>query len=177
MLAGRGLLPHAETVQRLMRVFEDFVYGLDAGVDVPMEAAHGLVRELDSPALVDLAGLHRDQRLEIRDLIPMVANELGFKIVPLKTVIDRRAREVAACYLAGEREFAEALSEILALHWRYRDEGIGYRCCDAMFHLQIWLDVREYDHTFGSVEAAERDFRARAVAMVDGCRSCAMARF
>jgi hypothetical protein len=45
-----------------------------------------------------------------------------------------------------------------------------------MLHLELWLDVREYDRTFGSEEAAERDFRARAIAMVDGCRRCTVAR-
>jgi hypothetical protein len=34
-------------MQRVMRVFEDFVYGVNSGVDVPMEAAHALVRGLD----------------------------------------------------------------------------------------------------------------------------------
>lgn len=160
-----------------MRVFEDFVHGFDPGVDVPMEAAQGLVRGLDSPALADLAGLHSDERLEIRDLIPAVAEELGIAIEPLKAVIDRRVREVAAGYLDGECGFTDALSAIVDLHWRYRDEGIGYRCCDAMLHLQLWLDVREHDHMFGSAEAAERDFRARALAMVDGCKSCTAARF
>jgi hypothetical protein len=159
-------------VQQLRRVFEDFVHGLDAEVDVPMEAAHALIRGLESPALVDLAGLRREERLETRDLIPAVAEDLGFAIDPLKAVIDRRAREVAAAYLAGEREFTDALSAILALHWHCRDESGGYWCCDAMLDLQLWLDVREYDDTFGSAEAAERDFRRRAVAMVDGCKSC-----
>ena len=72
-------------------------------------------------------------------------------------------------------KFTDALSGILALFWHYQDEGIGYYCCDALLDLQLWLDVREYDETFGSVEAAERDFRARAIAMVDGCRTCTIA--
>jgi len=168
---------HSWFVQRLMRVFEDFVHGFGSGVDVPMEAAHALVRGLDSPALRDLAGLGREERLEIRDLIPVVAEQLGFAIEPLKAVFERRVRETASVYLAGEREFTEALSDILALFWRYRDEGIGYRCCDALLDLQLWFDVRENDHTFGSVEGAERDFRARALAMVDGCKSCTVAQF
>jgi hypothetical protein len=161
-------------VQRLVRVFEDFVYDFDSGVDVPMEAAHALVRGLDSPALVDLAGLNREERLEIRDLISAVAEQLGFAIEPLIAVLERRAREIAAAYLAGEREFTDALSAILALFWRYRDEGVGYYCCDALLHLQVWLDAREYDDAFDSAEAAERDFRARAIAMVDECRNCAI---
>jgi hypothetical protein len=163
-------------MQRLVRVFEDFVYGFDPGVDVPMEAAHALVRGLDAPALVDLAGLNQAERLEIRDLIPLVAEQLGFAVEPLKEVVDRRVREIAAAYLAGEREFIDALSAILALFWDYKDEGVGYCCCDAMLYLQLWLDVREYDSTFGSAEAAERDCRARAIAMVDGCKSCTVAR-
>ncbi|MQM28169.1 hypothetical protein [Glycomyces albidus] len=162
-------------MQRLMRVFEDFLHGFDSGVDMPMEAAHALVRGLDSPALRDLAGLDREERLEIRDLIPVVAEQLGCGIEPLKAVLERRVGEIAARYLAGECEFTDALSGILALFWHYQDEGIGYYCCDALLHLQVWLDVREYNEPFGSYEAAERDFRARAIAMVDGCRNCKMA--
>ncbi|MQM28164.1 hypothetical protein [Glycomyces albidus] len=162
-------------MQRLMRVFEDFVYGFDSGVDVPMEAAHALVRGLDSPALRDLAGLDREERLEIRDLVTATAAQLGFAIEPLQAVFEQRVREIAAAYLAGEREFTDALSGILALFWRYQDKGIGPYCCDALLHLQVWLDVREYDETFGSAEPAERDFRTRALAMVDGCRACTIA--
>jgi hypothetical protein len=167
-------LLHAWAVQRLVRVFEDFVHDFDSRVDVPMEAAHALVRGLDSPALVDLAGLNREERLEIRDLIPAVAEQLGFAIEPLITVLERRVREIAAAYLAGEREFTDALSAILALFWHYRDEGVGYYCCDALLHLQVWLDACEYDDAFDSTEAAEREFRARAIAMVDECRNCAI---
>jgi hypothetical protein len=166
---------HSWFVQRLIRVFEDFVYGFDSGVDVPMEAAQALVSGVDTPTLRDLAGLDHDERLEIRDLIPVVAEQLGVSIEPLKAVFERRVREIAAAYLAGEREFTDALSGILALFWHYQDEGIGYYCCDALLHLQVWLDAREYDETFGSIEAAERDFRARAIAMVDGCRTCKIA--
>jgi hypothetical protein len=175
-LAHRRDLLHPWLVQRLVRVFEDFVYGFDSGVDVPMEAAHALVRGIDAPALVELAGLNRQERLEIRDLIPAAAEQLGFQIEPLKAVFERRVRAIAAAYLAGEREFTEALSAILALFWRYQDEGIGYCCCDALLDLELWLEVREYARAFGSEEAAERDFRARAIAMVDGCRSCTVAR-
>jgi hypothetical protein len=163
-------------MQRLIRVFEDFVYGFGSGVDVPMAAAHALVRGLDSPALMDLAGLNREERLEIRDLIPTVAEQLGFDIETLKAVFERRVREIAAAYLAGEREFMDALTGILALFWRYQDEGIGYYCCNAMLDLQLWLDVREFDQSFDSEAAAERDFRARAVAMVEGCGSCKLTR-
>ncbi|MFC3492899.1 hypothetical protein [Glycomyces rhizosphaerae] len=162
-------------MQRLVRVFEDFLYGFDSGVDVPMEAAHALVRGLDSPALIDLAGLNRDDRLEIRDLIPTAAEELGVAIEPLKAVFERRVREIAAAYLAGEREFIDALTGILALFWRYQDEDIGYYCGNAMLDLELWLDVREFDHNVDSEAAAERDFRARAVTMVEGCGSCKLA--
>jgi hypothetical protein len=162
-------------VQRLVRVFEDFVFGFGSGVDVPMEAAHALVRGLDSPALVDLAGLRREERLEIRDLIPTAAEQLGFDIEPFKAVFERRVREIAGAYLAGEREFIDALSGILALFWRFQDEGVGYYCCDALSDLQLWIDVREFDHNLDSEAVAERDFRARAVAMVEGCRSCKLA--
>jgi hypothetical protein len=170
-----SLLLHAFLLQQLVRVFEDIVHGFDAGFDVPMEAAHALVRGLDSPALVDLAGLNRNEPLEVRDLVPIVAEELGFAIDPLNVVVERRTRAAAAEYLVGELGFVDALSGILLLFWRYRDEGIGYYCCDAVLHLQLWLEVGEFDDAFGSAEDAERDFRSRAAAMVDGCHSCTIA--
>ncbi|WP_205324485.1 hypothetical protein [Glycomyces sp. YM15] len=36
----------------------------------------------------------------------------------MKAVFERRVREIAAAYSAGEREFSDALSGILALFWR-----------------------------------------------------------
>ncbi len=62
---------HPWFVQRLMRVFEDFVYGFDSGVDVPMEAAHALVRGFDSPGLRDLAGLDRERDIAQRREVPV----------------------------------------------------------------------------------------------------------
>ncbi|GAA4910377.1 hypothetical protein LX16_2722 [Stackebrandtia albiflava] len=159
-------------MRRLQRVLEDFVHDLDPHVDVPMEAAFALADGLDSPALAELAGLTAADRVEIRELIPAVAEQLGLEIPSLRELVARRAREAAAAYLAGERDFAAALSDILDHFARYRDEGVGYRCCDGMLALQLWRDVPEYGDGFGSPEAAERAFRERAVAMTDGCPAC-----
>lgn len=59
----------------------------------------------DLPALRDPAGLDREGRLESRDLTPVAAEQLGFAIESSKAVFERRVREVAAAYSAGEREF------------------------------------------------------------------------
>lgn len=75
-----------------------------------MEAAHALVRGPDSPALVDLAGLNREERLEFRDLIPVVAAQLGSPIGPMKAVFEGSGMP----QLAGERESRDSLSGILA---------------------------------------------------------------
>jgi hypothetical protein len=85
-----------------------------------MEAAHALVRGFDSPGPRDLTGLDREERLEIRDLILVVAEQLGFAVEPLKAVFERWVREIAAVYLAGEREFSDALSGrcTIAVHRR-----------------------------------------------------------
>jgi hypothetical protein len=159
-------------VQRLIRVFEDFIYGFDSGVDVPMEAAHALVRGLDGPALVDLAGLGTDQRLEVRDLIPMVSAELGMVVPPREAVVAGRISEVAAQYLDGEIKFLDALPWTLWWFGKYFEEGSGYRCCDEMLWLQLWYEDLDFDGNttfgFGSAEAAEKAFRRHTASTVDG---------
>jgi hypothetical protein len=175
MLAGHGSLPHAEAVQRLMRVFEDFIHRFDRGVDVPMEAAHALTRGLDTPALVELAGMRRDQTLDIEDLIPQVVDELGASIAARGTVVERRAGEIASGYLAGHIAFIDGLSDVLSWHARYFEEGYGFRCCDSMLWLELWLvsigDDGDITYWFGSQTAAEKAFREHCSAMVEG-RSC-----
>lgn len=158
-----------------MRVFEDFVHRFDRGVDVPMEAAHALARGLETPALVELAGMCRDQTLDIEDLIPQVVDELGASFTARNTVVDRRAREVASGYLAGDFAFVDGLSAVLVWHARYFEDGYGFRCCDSMLWLELWLvsAVDDCDPTywFGSQAAAETVFREHCEAMVDD-RQC-----
>jgi hypothetical protein len=159
-------------MQQLVRVFEDFVYAFDSGVDVPMEAAHALVRGIEGPALVDLAGLSTDQPLEVRDLIPVVAAELAMVIPSREVVVVRRVGEVARQYLDREIEFLDALSWTLWWFGKYFEEGSGYRCCDEMLWLQLWYEDLDFDGTttsgFGSTEAAEKAFRRHTAATVDG---------
>lgn len=173
VLASLVPLRHAWAMQRLVRVFEDFVYGFDGGVDVPMEAAHALVRGLDAPALVDLAGLHRDQTLDIGDLIPVVAEQLGTFVPARDAVVEQRMRETAADYLAGNKGFRDSLSNVLWWFMRYFEEG-SYRCCDSMLWLDLWLSSGEFDdwtYWYGSPEAAETAFREHCSAVVEG-RPC-----
>ena len=158
-----------------MRVFEDFVHRFDRGVDVPMEAAHALGRELETPGLVELAGMHRDQTLDIEDLIPRVVDELGISIAARGTVVEGRAGEVVSGYLAGDIAFIDGLSGVLSWHARYFEDGYGYRCCDSMLWLELWLvsvdDDGDTTYWFGSQTTAEEAFRGHCSAMVEG-RKC-----
>ncbi|WP_205324481.1 hypothetical protein [Glycomyces sp. YM15] len=162
-------------MQRLIRVFEDFVYRFDRGVDVPLEAAHALVRGLETPGLVELAGMHRNQTLDIEDLIPQVIDELGIAIAARSTVVERRASEIASGYLAGDIAFIDGLSGVLSWQTQYFEEGYGYRCCDSMLWLEPWLisvdDDGDTTYWFGSQAAAKEAFREHCSAMVEG-RKC-----
>lgn len=161
-------------MQRLARVFEDFVYGFDGGVDVPMEAAHALVRGLETPALIELAGLRRDQTLDIRDLVPVVAEQLGTVVPARDAVVEQRVRKIASDYLAGNTGFVDGLSNVLWWFMRYFEEG-SFCCCDSMHWLDLWLTCvgLEDDWTFwyGSPDAAEAAFREHCTAVVEG-RPC-----
>jgi hypothetical protein len=158
-----------------MCVFEDFVHRFDRGVDVPMEAAHALVRGFEAPGLAELAGMHRDRTLDIEDLIPQVVDELGISIAARSTVVERRTGEVASGYLAGDIAFMEGLSGVLSWQARYFEEGYGYRCCDLMLWLELWLvsvaDDGDTTYWFGSQAAAEEAFGEHCSAMVEG-REC-----
>ncbi|THV41990.1 hypothetical protein [Glycomyces buryatensis] len=161
-------------MQQLVRVFEDFVYDFDGGVDVPMEAAHALARGLDTPALVELAGLDRSQTRDIRDLIPVVAGQLGIFLPTREAVVSRRVKETSASYLAGSVGFVDSLSNVLWWFMRYFDDGSS-RCCDSMLWLDLWLSSGELEddwtYWYGSQEAAEVAFREHCSAVVEG-RSC-----
>lgn len=158
-----------------MCVFEDFVYRFDRGVDVPLEAAHALVRGLETPGLVELAGMRRDQTLDIEDLIPQVVEELGTSIAPRGTVVERRANEAASGYLTGDSGFIDGLSGVLSWYAQYFEAGYGYRCCELMLWLELWLvsfdDDGDTTYWFGSQAAAEEAFREHCLAMAEG-RKC-----
>ncbi|MBO3733712.1 hypothetical protein [Glycomyces niveus] len=161
-------------MQRLVRVFEDFVYDFDGGVDVPMEAAHALARGLDTPALAELAGLDRSQTRDIRDLIPVVAEQLGISLPTREAVVDQRVKETSASYLAGSAGFVDSLSNVLWWFMRYFEDGSS-RCCDSMLWLDLWLSSGELEddwtYWYGSQEVAETAFREHCSAVVEG-RSC-----
>jgi hypothetical protein len=175
MLAGRGLLAHAEVMQRLMRVFEDFVHRFDRGVDVPMEAAHALTRGLDTPGLAELAGMRSNQILDIEDLLAVAGDGLGSSIAPRRTVAERRGGEVASGYLAGDIAFVDGLSGVLSWNARAFGKIYGYPCCDSMLSLELWLvsfdDDGDTTYWFGSQAAAELAFREHCSAVVEG-RKC-----
>jgi len=85
---------------------------------VPRWAAFWLVGGHDGTALVDLAGLHGDDRHEVRDLLPAALADCG-AVVP---TADAAAATVAFTNLAqllvdgraGERWIVDKVSEIVA---------------------------------------------------------------
>jgi hypothetical protein len=90
--------------------------------DLPMIAAEALARSLDSPALVELAGMHRTDCHDapevfltaLRELDPIAAIETDW---PRRAadVLLRRARHHAACALSAEEDTLAAAGRIAGL--------------------------------------------------------------
>lgn len=87
--------------------------------DLPMIAAHALARGIDSPALRELAGRHRNDCSDAPDLFLTVLSELGLlgsieRDWPTRqaAVLLRRARELAAQILTGEANRADSSGQI-----------------------------------------------------------------
>ncbi|WP_035697929.1 hypothetical protein [Glycomyces tenuis] len=102
-------------MKQLRHAIEDYLYGLNAELDLPLEAAHALVRGLTSPSLAELAGLSTDATYEIRELLPMVTEELSIEVAPLPDAVLRKACETAAEYRVGTLGFRSAASRVTAL--------------------------------------------------------------
>lgn len=102
-------------MKQLRHAIEDYLYGLNAELDLPLEAAHALVRGLTSPSLAELAGLSTDATYEIRELLPMVTEELSIEVASLPGAVFRKACETAAEYRVGTLEFRSAASRVTAL--------------------------------------------------------------
>ncbi|MFD7966033.1 hypothetical protein ACFV5J_35145 [Streptomyces zaomyceticus] len=81
--------------------------------DLPMIAAQALADGLESPALVELAGLsRRDPPADIRDLFGQTMAELGFPVPGVEEAWRERMLEAAGGMLTGSLTRYEASSEI-----------------------------------------------------------------
>ena len=169
-----------DPVEQLKRALEDYVYNLDPKLDLPMAAAHALIRGLDSQALRELAGQTRDATYEVRELVPSVIEELEVEVSALPQTVFARAREAASAYLSGSLRFTSAATRVTELlyaedYLRFDDRpDTAYPACEDLWLLSEWLDAdnRGYSgssgYLFESPDAAERYFADLARALTDG---------
>ncbi|WP_280346377.1 hypothetical protein [Nocardia neocaledoniensis] len=73
-----GAEPHADRVNELDRAADRFAVGELPETDLSMVAAEALARGLESPALVELACLHRTDTRDATALYRTAMAELGF---------------------------------------------------------------------------------------------------
>jgi hypothetical protein len=161
-------------VETLRRALEDYLYELDAALDLPMVAAHALARGIDSQALAELASLSKDAAYEIRDLVPTVVEELSIDVSTLPEAVFRKAGEAAHAYLAGDLEFRSAARRVTELMFNrdYLDfderPDVGIDHFDDLWLLNEWIYAVDigYEHDgvyyFETSEDAEAYFKAVA---------------
>lgn len=168
-----------DQVKQLRRALEDYLYDLNPDLDLPLEAAHALIRGLDSQALRELAGQSPDAIYEVRELVPSVIEELQLALTSLPEATFDRAREVAHAYLTGSVRFTAAATRVTDL--LYGEEYLGfadrpdttYPECEDLWRLNEWLDAARLGHSnvlgylFESPDAAERYFAGLARAWTD----------
>lgn len=164
-------------MEALRRAIEDYLYGLDTSLDLTMAAAEALARGIDSPALADLAGQSKDAVYEIRELIPIVVEELSIKVAPLAEAVFRQAREVARGYLAGELDFLTAARCVTGLLYDpdcldvEERPDIGLAPLDDLWLLNEWVDAIDHGseddgwYCFKTRADAESYFRSVATAL------------
>ncbi|MDN3239990.1 hypothetical protein [Glycomyces tritici] len=132
-------------METLRRAIEDYLYELDANLDLSMVAAHALTRGIDSPALAELAGLSRDTLYEIRELVPTVVEELSIDVGSLPEAVFRKAGEAARDYLAGDLGFRPAVRRVTELMFNrdYLDfddrPDVGIDQFDDLWLLNEWI--------------------------------------
>lgn len=132
-------------MEALRRMIEDYLYGLDNSLDLTMAAAEALARGIDSPALANLAGQSKDAVYEIRELLPIIIEELSIKVAPLAEAVFRKTREVARKYLAGELDFLTAARCVTGLLYdpNYLDAeerpDVGLAPLDDLWLLNEWV--------------------------------------
>jgi hypothetical protein len=167
------------SVEPLTCAIEDYLYGLDSGLDLTMAAAEALVRGIDSPALAELAGLSKDAAYEIREVVPKVIDELSIKLSTLPEAVFRKAGDPARAFLAGDLDFMAAAQQVTDLlfktdywHFKHRPD-VGIDAFDSIMDLNEWVyavsNGPEEDgwYYFKARSDAEACFRAVAMVLVD----------
>jgi hypothetical protein len=163
-------------VETLRRAIEDYLYELDAALDLTMVAAHALARGIDPQALAELAGLSKDAVYEIRELVPRVVEELSIDVSPLPEAVFRKAGEVSCGYLAGDLEFRPAVRRVTKLMFNrdYLDfderPDVGIDQFDDLWLLNEWIyavDIGyEHDGVYYFETSADAEAYFKTVASV-----------
>jgi hypothetical protein len=134
-------------VRILLAAADDYVLGRLGAEALPMTAAQALARDVDSPALRELAGLGRTETREAHDLFAQTMVELGHPLRDRRVVLWDRAGQVAGAVLAGGVGAAEAAGEIAALLCAAEHLDQRGRRCDfaTRFELLVvdWDDMPE----------------------------------
>ncbi len=100
--------------------------GLLATDRIPLWAAHWLVAGYDGDALAELAGLHRDDGQEIRDLLGRALAECGATEIDIRAAAATAFDAIAALQVAGrvrERWVVDMVAGIV--HPDYEDSVIA----------------------------------------------------
>ncbi|MCD0447197.1 hypothetical protein LO763_26630 [Glycomyces sp. A-F 0318] len=165
-------------METLRRAIEDYLYGLDDTLDLSMVAAHALVRDIDSQALAELAGLSTGSEYEFRELVPTVVEELSVELSPLPEAVFRKAGEVARAFQAGDLDFLTAARRVTNLMFDsdYLDfeerPDVGLKVFDNLWLLNEWVFAIDYGaeedgwYCFKTREDAESYFETVASALV-----------
>ncbi|WP_194818113.1 hypothetical protein [Nocardia sp. XZ_19_385] len=108
-VAGPGRWQEDWAVDEVRDAADRFGRGEVARAELPMIAAHALARGVDSPALCELAGLHRDDSDEAGELFRTALIELGMLEATdddwpgsSTVVLVRRVRYLAEKLVAGD---------------------------------------------------------------------------
>ncbi|MFD8571180.1 hypothetical protein [Streptomyces sp. NPDC057694] len=100
-------------MDRLSRAAMKLALGEQPSEDLPMIAALALADGLESPALIDLAGLsRRDPAADIRDLFAQALAELGRPLPGAEEAWRERMLDTARALLSGSLPPYEACDEI-----------------------------------------------------------------
>ncbi|WP_326722030.1 hypothetical protein OHT59_24015 [Streptomyces sp. NBC_00243] len=145
-------------MDRLRRAAVKLALGEQPTEDLPMIAALALADGLDSPALVELAGLsRRDPPADIRDLFVQAVAELGFPVPGVEEAWRERMLEAAKGMLSGSLTHYEASSEIYwcACHLERTDTATEL----VNLFIGLWSNWEDWPDQRASIE---RDMRLAA---------------
>ncbi|MFB7739328.1 hypothetical protein ACFC08_34220 [Streptomyces sp. NPDC056112] len=145
-------------MDRLGRAAVNMALGEQVTEDLPMIAALAVADGLDSPALVELAGLsRRDPPADIRDLFVQAMAELGRPVPGVSDAWWERMFDAARGMLSGSLTHYEASNEIYwcACHLERTDAAIELvdLFCGLWSNWEDWPDERA---------AIEQDMRLAA---------------